>query len=71
MISLFTSADEELKTGSAQLFFIIAKQNADRFINMTGYGNGAGLLYDVGKKIQTNNMRRWVQLIFVGLILVV
>ena len=49
MISLFTSADEQLKTRSAELFFIIAKQNADRFISITGYGNGAGLLYDAGK----------------------
>jgi len=48
MISLFTSADEQLKTRSAELFFIIAKQNADRFISITGYGNGAGLLYDAG-----------------------
>ena len=48
MISLFTSADEQLKTRSAELFFIIAKQDADRFISITGYGNGAGLLYDAG-----------------------
>ena len=46
MISLFTSPNTTLKTLSAQLFFIISKQKTERFINLTGFGNGAGLLYD-------------------------
>ena len=37
-----------LKSMSAQLFWIIAKQKTARFIALTGYGNAAGLLYDTG-----------------------
>ena len=48
LISLFTSPNIGLKTQSAQVYFIIAKQKTDRFIHFTGYGNGAGLLYDAG-----------------------
>merc|ERR1712241_589808 len=48
LISLFTNPDIIVKTLAAQIFFIIAKQNVQRFIDMTGYGNAAGLLYQNG-----------------------
>ena len=48
MIALFTSPNVMLKSMSAQLFFIISKEQTARFIALTGYGNAAGLLYDAG-----------------------
>jgi len=48
LIALFTSPNVMLKSMSAQLFFIISKEQTARFIALTGYGNAAGLLYDAG-----------------------
>jgi len=48
LISLFTHPDLIVKTLSAQVFFIIAKEKVQRFIDITGYGNAAGLLYQNG-----------------------
>ena len=60
LISLFTDTDVDIKTLAgkfhylqrtfnelllAQLFMIISKNKVQRFIDITGYGNAAGLLY--------------------------
>lgn len=45
LISLFTDTDVDVKTIAAQLFMIISKNKVQRFIDITGYGNAAGLLY--------------------------
>lgn len=48
LIVLFTDTDMGVKTVAAQLFMIISKNNVQRFIDITGYGNAAGLLYQNG-----------------------
>ncbi|CAF1311459.1 unnamed protein product, partial [Didymodactylos carnosus] len=45
---MMTNPNSELKTFSAKLLFVLCKENVDRLIKYTGYGNAAGWLYDFG-----------------------
>lgn len=44
LINCFTSADVRLSISSQNFIFVLCKENIDRFIKRTGFGNAAGLL---------------------------
>ncbi|XP_076805364.1 chaperone Ric-8A-like isoform X2 [Clavelina lepadiformis] len=44
LIELFTHNDTNLKHAAADFLFVLCKENVDRFVKYTGYGNAAGLL---------------------------
>lgn len=44
LVSLLTSADQDVATMTAEFLFVICKHNVGRLVKHTGYGNAAGLL---------------------------
>uniref|UniRef100_H2YH28 Synembryn-A n=1 Tax=Ciona savignyi TaxID=51511 RepID=H2YH28_CIOSA len=44
MIKLCTHTNVEVKHGVADFLFVLCKEDVDRFVKYTGYGNAAGLL---------------------------
>ncbi|XP_078483519.1 chaperone Ric-8A [Ciona intestinalis] len=44
LVKLCTHANVEVKNGIADFLFVLCKENVDRFVKYTGYGNAAGLL---------------------------
>jgi len=48
LIRLMTSPNTDLKTLAAKLLFVLCKENLNRFVKYTGFGNAAGLIHDLG-----------------------
>lgn len=48
LIKLFTHANTEVKGAAADFIFVLCKENVDRLVKYTGYGNAAGLLASRG-----------------------
>lgn len=48
LVRLMTSVDTEIKEATALLIFILCKENVNRFIKYTGFGNAAGFLANRG-----------------------
>jgi hypothetical protein len=48
LVKLMTDANIQVKQLSAQFLFVLCKENVNRLIKYTGYGNAAGLLADTG-----------------------
>lgn len=48
LIKLFTHANTEVKGAAADFIFVLCKENVDRLVKHTGYGNAAGLLASRG-----------------------
>ncbi|KAG5832034.1 hypothetical protein ANANG_G00286820 [Anguilla anguilla] len=44
LVRLMTHVDTDVKQCSAELLFVLCKENVSRFVKYTGYGNAAGLL---------------------------
>ncbi|CAL8317094.1 unnamed protein product [Arctogadus glacialis] len=44
LVRLMTHMDTEVKHCAAELLFVLCKENVNRFVKYTGYGNAAGLL---------------------------
>ncbi|KAJ8402554.1 hypothetical protein AAFF_G00366370 [Aldrovandia affinis] len=44
LVRLMTHVDTDIKYCSAELLFVLCKENVSRFVKYTGYGNAAGLL---------------------------
>ncbi|KAJ8347301.1 hypothetical protein SKAU_G00287020 [Synaphobranchus kaupii] len=44
LVRLMTNMDTDVKHCSAELLFVLCKENVSRFVKYTGYGNAAGLL---------------------------
>ncbi|KAJ8253583.1 hypothetical protein COCON_G00201950 [Conger conger] len=44
LVRLMTHVDTDVKHCSAELLFVLCKENVSRFVKYTGYGNAAGLL---------------------------
>uniref|UniRef100_A0A4W4GB84 Synembryn n=1 Tax=Electrophorus electricus TaxID=8005 RepID=A0A4W4GB84_ELEEL len=48
LVRLMTHVDTDLKHCSAELLFVLCKENVSRFVKYTGFGNAAGLLAEQG-----------------------
>ena len=48
LVTLMTSSSVEVKELAADLLFVLCKENVERLIKYTGYGNAAGLLANRG-----------------------
>lgn len=44
LIKLLTHVNHSIKIGVAEFLFVLCKEDADKFVRYTGYGNAAGLL---------------------------
>lgn len=48
LIKMLTSVNTKIKVSVAELLFVLCKENSEKFVKHTGYGNAAGLLQSRG-----------------------